>query len=96
VRRIAHQGKVQLVFVAELLQLLHGIAAYPKNLGPKLVQFFFGVTELVRLARSTGGVRLGKKVKDEILALESIQRDLFPGIGGQGKSRSLIADLEHG
>ena len=78
---IARQGKVQLVLVTKLLQLFHGIAAYTQNPCPELVQFFFGVTELVRLARSTGRVGFGEKEKDESLALESVQRNLVPGVG---------------
>ena len=78
---ITRQGKVQLVLVTKLLQLFHGIATDTQNSCPELVQFFFGITELVRLARSTGGVGFGEKEKDESLALEGIQRSLVPRVG---------------
>jgi len=62
------------------LQLSNFIAAYAQNLGPELVQFFFGVTELVRLARSTGSIGFGKKEKNHSLALKIVQRNFFPGV----------------
>jgi hypothetical protein len=92
---IAGQGKVQLVLVAKLLQLFHGIATYPQNLCPELVQFFFGVTELVRLARSTGGVGFGEKEKNNSLALESLQRDFLRGVAGQRKVWGLVTNIKH-
>ena len=77
---VTRQGKVQLVLVAKLLQLFHAVTTYPQNPCPELVQFFFGVTELVRLARSTGGIRLGEKEKNNGLALEGVQRNFPPGV----------------
>jgi hypothetical protein len=92
---VAGQGKVQLVLVAKLPQLFHGVAADTQNPCSQLVQFFFGITELVRLARSTGSVRFGEKEKHNCLARESVQCDRRPGVARQGKGRRLISDLEH-
>lgn len=58
---IAGQGKIELVFIPKLLQLGYSITTYSQNLGSEFIQFFFGITELVRLARSTGSIRLGKE-----------------------------------
>ena len=81
VRSITRQRKIQFVLVAELLQLSYGISTDTENSCPELVQFFFGITELVRLASSTGGVRFTEKEEDDNLALESVQRNLIPGVG---------------
>ena len=67
---VARQGKIQLVLVAKLLQLFHRVTAYTQNPCSQLVQFFFGVTELVRLARSTRGVGFGEKEKNQVLPLK--------------------------
>src|SRR5205807_2175062 len=65
VRGVAEQREIQLVLVAELLELLHRVAAHPDHSRPELFQFFFGVTELVRLAGSTRRVGLGKEVEHQ-------------------------------
>jgi hypothetical protein len=92
---VAAQGEVQLVFVAELLQLQNGVSADSQNLCTEFVQFFFGVTELVRLAGSTGGVGLGKEKQNDGRSLEVIEPDLAAGIRIQRETRSFVAHLEH-
>jgi hypothetical protein len=75
--------------------LLDGIAADSQNLCPEFIQFFFGVTELVRLARSTGRVGLGEKEENDCRSLEIVEADLAAGIRSQGEMRSFVADFEH-
>jgi len=76
VGRVAGQGEVQLVLGLELLKRLDAVAAQPKNLRPQLVQFFFGITELVCLAGSTRGIGFGKEIEDQGVALEILQAHL--------------------
>jgi len=64
VRGVACQRKIQPVLVAELLKFLNRVTANTQNFGSQLVQFFFGVTELVRLAGSTRSVGLGEEVEN--------------------------------
>ena len=61
---VARQRKVQPVFVAEFLKFFDRVPTYPQNFRAQLVQFFFGVTELVRLAGSTRSVGLGEEVEN--------------------------------
>jgi len=77
---VAGQGKVQPVLVSELLEFLNGIPTHAEYLCAQLVQFFLGVTELVRLAGSTGRVSLGKEEENETVPLEGVQSDLVAGI----------------
>ena len=94
-RRVTRKGKIQFVLIAELLQLFYGISTDTENSCAELVQFFFGITELVRLARSTRGIRFGEKEKDKGTTLERVQRNSPARIVRQGKARSVITHLEH-
>jgi hypothetical protein len=70
VRGIAEQREIQFVFVAEVLQGLHGVGAGSKNGDAELVELLFCVTKLGRFDRSTGGIRFRKKEKKDAAALE--------------------------
>jgi len=80
VRGVSGQREVQLVLVVEFLQLLDVIAAHSENAGAKFFQFFLGIPELVRLAGSTRGVRLGEEIEHEHLALEVFEAHLLAGM----------------
>jgi hypothetical protein len=95
VGRVASEREIQLVLVVKLLQILNRIAAHAEHRGLELVQFFFGVTELVRLARSTGSVGLGEEVENQLFAFEILQAYLLPGVGGQRKVRGLVTYAQH-
>jgi len=77
---IARQRKVQLVLVAELLQDFDGVPTGSQDDRIELVQFIFGVTELVCLAGSTGGIGFGKEEKNDALPFEITQTDLIAGV----------------
>jgi hypothetical protein len=80
---IARQRKVQLVLVAELLQHFDGVTTGSQDDRVEFVQFFFGVTELVRLAGSTRGIGFGKEEKDDVLPFEITQTDFVAGVRRQ-------------
>jgi hypothetical protein len=77
---VTRQGEVQPVLVPEFLKLFHAIPTHAQNRCTQLVQFFFGVTELVRLAGSTRGVGLGKEKENHPFPFEGIQSDLIAGV----------------
>lgn len=87
------QGKIQLILVTETAKLFHSVAAQSQNSRIDFIQFFFGVTELVRLAGSTGGVGLGEKIKYEGLPLKILQIYLFSGIGRQREIRRFVTNI---
>ena len=95
VRGVSGQREVQLVLVVEFLQLLDGITAHSENAGAKFFQFFLGIPELVRLAGSTRGVRLGEEIENKCPAAEILQTYLVSGMGRQGEIGSRVADVEH-
>ena len=90
---VPRQRKIQLILVAKTGKLFHGVAAHPQNSRVEFIQFFFGVTELVRLARSTGGVSLGEKIKDEDLPLKIFQIYFVSSVGRQREFRCLVANV---
>jgi hypothetical protein len=68
--RIAQQKKIQLLFCPEALEQLDRIGADTHDGHLLLVEFFFCVTKLGRLDRSTRGVGFGIKENDGAPALE--------------------------
>jgi hypothetical protein len=60
-----------------------------------MVQFFIGVTELVRLAGSTGSIGLGEEIKYQPLPLETLEGNLLTRVGRQGKIRRLVSNIQH-
>jgi len=77
---VTGQGEVQPVLVPEFPKLFNAIPTHAQNYCAELVQFFFGVTELVRLAGSTRGVGFGKEIENYPFPLKAIQRDLIAGV----------------
>jgi hypothetical protein len=51
-------------------EFVNGVATDAEHRSVQSIQFFFGVTELVRLAGSTRSIRFGEEIEDERLALE--------------------------
>jgi len=70
---VAGQGEIQLVLGLELLKRFDAVATHPQDSCAQLVQFFFGVTELVRLTGSTRGVGFGEEIEDQGVPLEIFQ-----------------------
>jgi hypothetical protein len=93
---IAHKRKIQLVFVVEFAQGVHGVATHPDHLGFQLFQFFLGITELVCLAGSTRSIGLGKEVEDNGFAGEVPDTHMRAGVRRQGKIRRPVTHIEHG
>ena len=95
VRGVSGQREVQLVLVVEFIQLLDGIAAHSENACAKFFQFFSGIPELVRLARSTRSVRLGEEIEHERPAAEILKAHFLSRVGGQAEIRRLVANVGH-
>ena len=62
---IGKQRKIELVLIAEFLQGFHAVCTHTCHAGARFFQFFFSITELVRLAGSAGRIGLRKEIKDE-------------------------------
>jgi len=92
---IAGEREIQFVLVVKLLEFFDRVPAHPQNLHLYLIQFFFGVTELVRLAGSPGSIGLGKEIEHQRLALEILETHLITRLRWQGKIRSFVTDVKH-
>jgi hypothetical protein len=77
------------------LQHFDGVPTGSQDDRIELVQFIFGVTELVRLAGSTGGIGFGKEEKNDVLPFETTQTDLIAGVRRERKLWRRITNFEH-
>jgi hypothetical protein len=61
----------------------------------QFVQFFFGVTELVRLARSTWRIGFGKEIEDQRLPPKILKIYFLARLRRQSKIGRFIANVKH-
>lgn len=93
VRRVPGEREIERIFVVKFLEIVNGVTAHPEDDRSKMVQFFFGVTELVRLAGSAGGISFGKEIEDKCFPTKITEGDFFSRVGGQRKIRRLVSNI---
>ncbi len=92
---IRKQREIQFVLVSELRQSRYRVATDPHDARIQFVQFFFGVTELVRLAGSTRRIGLGEKIENQIPVAQILQAHLDTAVGRQSKAGCFVTRIQH-
>jgi hypothetical protein len=90
---VAEQRKIELVFVGEFFQRLHGVCAGSQDGDTEPVELRFGVTKLGRFDGSARGVGFGKEEEKDATAFEIFEREMFAGVGSQREFGGFLADF---
>jgi len=93
--RVGNEREGEVVFLLELLMLLHGVRADPNHRCFDSLEPREGVAKLARLEGSARGVVFGIEVQHDCLAAKRLQRDSRATVGLSGEVGSAIAFFEH-
>ncbi len=72
-----------------------GVAAHSENGHAELIEIFFCVTKLGRFYRSTGSVGFGVEEKENLLAGEVLEGNVFAVVGLEAEGGGFGPDFDH-